>query len=125
MPIPWRTPATALVLAAGNVASLGPRDVLSKLFVEGKVVVMKANPVNDYLVPHRGAALGSLVAGGVLRIVDGDATVGQVPHQAPAGSTKCTSPVRTRRTTPSGCSASGPEGERRKAADEPRLWTSR
>ena len=28
---------TALVLAAGNVASLGPRDVLSKLFVEGKV----------------------------------------------------------------------------------------
>ena len=43
---------TALVLAAGNVASLGPRDVLSKLFVEGKVVVMKANPVNDYLVPH-------------------------------------------------------------------------
>ncbi len=43
---------TALVLAAGNVASLGPRDVLSKLFVDGKVVVMKANPVNDYLVPH-------------------------------------------------------------------------
>jgi hypothetical protein len=43
---------TALVLAAGNVASLGPRDALSKLFVDGKVVVMKANPVNDYLVPY-------------------------------------------------------------------------
>ena len=42
---------TALVLAAGNVASLGPRDVLSKLFVGGKSVVMKANPVNDYLGP--------------------------------------------------------------------------
>ena len=47
----------ALVLAAGNVASLGPRDVLSKLFVEGKVVVMKANPVNDYLVPYWRRAL--------------------------------------------------------------------
>src|SRR3984885_1620423 len=35
----------SLVLAAGNVASLGPRDALSKLFVDGKVVVMKANPV--------------------------------------------------------------------------------
>ena len=32
----------SLVLGAGNVASLGPRDVLSKLFVEGKVVVLKA-----------------------------------------------------------------------------------
>ena len=50
---------TALVLAAGNVASLGPRDVLSKLFVEGKVVVMKANPVNDYLVPHWSPCVGA------------------------------------------------------------------
>ena len=68
---------TALVLAAGNVASLGPRDALSKLFVEGKVVVMKANPVNDYLVPHWNRALGALVEAGVLRIVDGGAAVGQ------------------------------------------------
>ncbi len=48
---------TALVLAAGNVASLGPRDALTKLVVDGKTVVMKANPVNDYLVPHWNAAL--------------------------------------------------------------------
>ncbi len=68
---------TALVLAAGNVASLGPRDVLSKLFVEGKVVIMKANPVNDYLVPHWGRAMAALVEAGVLTIVDGGAEVGQ------------------------------------------------
>jgi acyl-CoA reductase-like NAD-dependent aldehyde dehydrogenase len=68
---------TALVLAAGNVASLGPRDVLSKLFVEGKVVVMKANPVNDYLVPHWGRAMAALVEAGVLAIVDGGAEVGK------------------------------------------------
>ena len=45
---PTRTPAAhagvSLVLGAGNVASLGPRDVLTKLFAEGKVVVLKANP---------------------------------------------------------------------------------
>ena len=68
---------TALVLAAGNVASLGPRDVLSKLFVEGKTVVMKANPVNDYLVPHWSRALAPLIDAGVLRIVDGGTAVGQ------------------------------------------------
>ena len=68
---------TALVLAAGNVASLGPRDALSKLFVEGKVVVMKANPVNDYLIPHWKRALAPLTDIGVLRIVDGGAAVGE------------------------------------------------
>ena len=68
---------TALVLAAGNVASLGPRDVLSKLFVEGKTVVLKANPVNDYLVPHWSKALAALLDAGVLRIVEGAAAAGR------------------------------------------------
>ena len=67
----------SLVLAAGNVASLGPRDALSKLFVDGQVVVMKANPVNEYLVPHWDRALGALVRAGVLRIVTGGAGVGR------------------------------------------------
>jgi aldehyde dehydrogenase (NAD(P)+) len=40
----------SLILGAGNVASLVPRDILTKLFVEGKVVIVKANPVNDYLI---------------------------------------------------------------------------
>ncbi len=73
---------TALVLAAGNVASLGPRDVLSKLFAGGKVVVMKANPVNDYLVPHWSRALAPLIDAHVLRIVDGGAAVGAVSHSS-------------------------------------------
>ena len=66
----------SLVLGAGNVASLGPRDVLSKLFVEGKVVVMKANPVNDYLVPHWTRALSPLINAGFLVIVKGGAKTG-------------------------------------------------
>ncbi|MEI6700288.1 MAG: aldehyde dehydrogenase family protein [Actinomycetota bacterium] len=76
----YRDPAahrgTALVLGAGNVASLGPRDVLSKLFVEGKVVVLKANPVNDYLIPHWSKAMAPLIDAGFLAIVDGGAQVG-------------------------------------------------
>ncbi len=66
----------SVVLGAGNVASLGPRDVLSKLFVEGRVVVLKANPVNDYLVPHWERAMRALVDAGVLRIVRGGAEAG-------------------------------------------------
>jgi hypothetical protein len=110
---------TALVLAAGNVASLGPRDVLSKLFVEGKVVVMKANPVNDYLVPYWARALAALIDAGVLRIVDGGAAVGQYLTAHPridevhiTGSDKTYDAV---------VFGTGAEGARRKEADEPAL----
>ena len=74
-PQAWK--GVSLVLGAGNVASLGPRDVLTKLFVEGKVVVLKANPVNDYLVPHWSAAMASLIEAGVLVIVEGGAEAGK------------------------------------------------
>jgi acyl-CoA reductase-like NAD-dependent aldehyde dehydrogenase len=66
----------ALVLGAGNVGSLGPRDVLTKLFVEGKVVVLKSNPVNDYLVPHWTKAFRPLIDAGVLAIVTGGTETG-------------------------------------------------
>ncbi len=73
---PFEQAGVALVLGAGNVASLGPRDALHKLFVEGKVVMLKANPVNDYLVPYWERALSALVEGGFLTIVRGGAAVG-------------------------------------------------
>lgn len=108
---------TVLVLAAGNVASLGPRDVLSKLFVEGKVVVMKANPVNDYLVPHWSRALGPLIDAGVLRIVDGGAAVGQFLTAHPRiDEVHITGSDKTYDAVVFGV---GDEGARRKAADEP------
>jgi hypothetical protein len=110
---------TALVLAAGNVASLGPRDVLSKLFVEGKVVVMKANPVNDYLVPYWSRALAALIDAGVLRIVDGGAAVGQyLTGHARIDEVHITGSDKTYDAVVFG---TGPEGARRKAADEPAL----
>jgi acyl-CoA reductase-like NAD-dependent aldehyde dehydrogenase len=67
----------SLVLGAGNVGSLGPNDVLNKLFVAGRVVVLKANPVNDYLVEHWERALRGLIDEGVLRIVRGGAATGR------------------------------------------------
>ena len=109
----------ALVLAAGNVASLGPRDVLSKLFVEGKVVVMKANPVNDYLIPHWNRALAALVGAGVLRIVDGGADAGKflTGHEL-IDEVHITGSDKTYNAVVFGA---GEDGARRKAADQPVL----
>ena len=47
----------ALVLGAGNIGSISPLDALHKLFNENQVVMLKLNPVNDYLEPHLSAAL--------------------------------------------------------------------
>jgi len=74
-PQAWK--GVSLVLGAGNVASLGPRDVLTKLFVEGKVVVLKANPVNDYLAPFWEASMKALIDQGFLTIVEGGAEAGK------------------------------------------------
>jgi hypothetical protein len=116
---PMAHAGTALVLAAGNVASLGPRDALSKLFVDGKVVVMKANPVNDYLVPHWRRALAALLQAGVLRIVDGGAAAGQyLTGHARINEVHITGSDKTYDAVVFG---TGPEGARRKEADEPAL----
>ena len=66
----------SLVLAAGNVASIGPMDVLHKLFVENQAVICKMHPVNDYLGPWLEQALRPLIDGGFLRIVYGNAAEG-------------------------------------------------
>lgn len=41
----------ALVLGAGNIAAIGVMDVITKMFNEGKVCLLKMNPVNAYLGP--------------------------------------------------------------------------
>jgi len=66
----------ALVLGAGNVASIGPLDVLYKLFVENQVALFKANPVNAYLGPLLDEAFRVLINHGFLRIVYGGAAEG-------------------------------------------------
>lgn len=66
----------ALVLGAGNIASIPLLDVLYKLYADGEVVVLKMNPVNAYLGPIFEKALAALVADGYLRFVYGGGDVG-------------------------------------------------
>src|SRR5260370_39381148 len=67
----------ALVLGAGKVASIGPMDILYKLFVEDQVVIFKTNPVNAYLGPlMEEGGLRALVELGFLRLVYGGAEEG-------------------------------------------------
>jgi len=66
----------ALVLGAGNVATLGLWDLLHKLYLEGQVVALKTNPVVDHLTPVLAEILEPWVADGYVRIVSGGADVG-------------------------------------------------
>lgn len=68
---------TCLVLGAGNVSSIPPMDVLTKLFNEDRVCVLKMNPVNEHLGPHIERALHPLVERGVLAIVYGGREQGE------------------------------------------------
>jgi hypothetical protein len=107
----------SLVLGAGNVAALGPRDVLSKLFVEGKVVVLKANPVNDYLISHWTRAMSPLIDAGFLAIVRGGAQVGSYLCDHPlVEDIHVTGSDKTYDAIVYGV---GPQGAARKAADTP------
>ncbi|MEO1370170.1 MAG: aldehyde dehydrogenase family protein, partial [Acidobacteriota bacterium] len=72
-----RSGGCCLVLGAGNVSSIGPMDVLYKLFVEHKTTLLKMHPVNAYLGPLITEGFQALVDWGVLRVVYGGADVGQ------------------------------------------------
>ena len=67
----------ALVLGAGNIASIGIMDVLTKLFNEGKVCILKMNPVNAYLGPFIEEAFKSAIEQNFLAVVYGGAEVGR------------------------------------------------
>ncbi len=65
-----------LVLGAGNVASIPPLDVLTLLFNQGSVCLLKMSPVNDYLGPYFERIFAALIADGFLRIAYGGGDVG-------------------------------------------------
>ena len=72
------------VLGAGNVDTLIPGDCLHKLFVEGQVVALKMNPVNEYLGPIFEEAFNALIKPGYLRILFGSAQEGGYLSNHPA-----------------------------------------
>lgn len=65
-----------LVLGAGNISAIPVNDSLSKLFVDNYVVLLKMNPVNDYLGTLIESVLGPLIWEGHLRVVYGGASEG-------------------------------------------------
>lgn len=111
------TPEVCLVLGAGNVSSIGPLDVLDQVFHELRPCVLKANPVNDYLIPHWRRALAALIEEDLLAVVGGDAETGRTLMAHPG--------VDTIHITGSGAThdaivyGTGDDGARRKAADDP------
>jgi Aldehyde dehydrogenase family len=66
----------ALVLGAGNIAVISILDSLHKLLVENQVVILKINPVNEYVGKFVTQSLQPLIDDGFLTIVYGDGAVG-------------------------------------------------
>lgn len=113
------TRAVAAILGAGNVASIGPLDLIHKLFVEGHVAILKLNPVNDYIGRYVEHAFARLVEAGFVRFAYGGAAVGGYLVQHPAvDEIHVTGSEQTYNTIVFG---SGDEGASRRARGEPIL----
>ena len=108
----------ALVLGAGNVSSIAPMDALYKLFVEGQVVLLKMNPVNEYLGPLADEMFEPLRTRGFFRVVYGGAAEGDYlcAHRL-VEEIHVTGSDKTHDAIVYGV---GEEGERRKSADDAR-----
>jgi hypothetical protein len=110
-------PGVSLVLGAGNQASIPITDALDRLFIARHPVILKMNPVNDYLGPIFEKMCAELINRGVLRIVYGGAEVGahlvrhdDVTEVHVTGSDKTFEAI---------VFGGGEEGARRKAAKDP------
>ncbi|MEL6341745.1 MAG: aldehyde dehydrogenase family protein [Myxococcota bacterium] len=108
----------ALVLGAGNIASIPPLDMLYKLFIEGQVVIVKMNPVNDYLGPIFEQIFQPFIAKGYVRFAYGGVPVGQhLTDHALVDEIHVTGSERTYDAIVFGV---GEAGATRKANDDPR-----
>ena len=111
--------AVNLVLGAGNVSSIAPLDALYKLYTEGRVCIIKMNPVNDYLTGYFEEVFEEFIECGYIDIVKGGAEVGEylcehegVEHIHITGSD---------RTHDAIVFGTGEEAEERMAAGEPKI----
>ncbi len=110
----------ALVLGAGNVSAIVAMDVLSKLFSENQIVIIKMNPVNAYIGTYLAQAFEPLIRSGFLQIVYGGAEVGEYLCQHPQVETiHITGSHHTHDAIVWG--GTEDEQQQRKAANRPRL----
>lgn len=70
-------PKIAGVLGAGNVSSIPATDMLHKIFREHQSVLLKLNPVNEYLEPIFNSAFAPLIEAKLLRVMRGGGEVGK------------------------------------------------
>jgi hypothetical protein len=111
--------SVAVVLGAGNVSSIAATDMLSKILIDNFSVVLKMNPVNDYLTPHFETAFKPLIEANVLRIVRGGREVGeQLVNHPTAQTIHVTGSDQTHDCIVWG---QGDEAEKRKQNNNPRL----
>ena len=64
------------VLGAGNVSAIPATDMLFKIFHDGESVLLKLNPVNEYLESIFAAAFRPLVEAKLLRLIRGGREIG-------------------------------------------------
>lgn len=67
---------SSLILGAGNVSGISIADILYKLIVEKKVVLVKVHPVIEYMEDIISYAFHSLITKGFVKVVRGGADVG-------------------------------------------------
>ncbi|HYO15564.1 MAG TPA: aldehyde dehydrogenase family protein [Thermoanaerobaculia bacterium] len=116
---PVRQGRVCLVLGGGNVSSIGPMDLLDKMFVEDQVVVLKMHPVNEYLGPLVEEALQPLIERRFVRLVYGGAGEGaSLCNHSGVDEIHITGSDKTYEAIIFG---PGEEGQRRKADNEPIL----
>jgi hypothetical protein len=111
---------TVLVLGAGNVSSIPPTDAISKIFQEGNAVLLKMNPVNEYLGPVFEKLFERLLSAGYMRIIYGGADVGSAAvNHAGVDEVHITGSIHSHDAIVWG--PAGDERERRKQAHDPLL----
>jgi aldehyde dehydrogenase (NAD(P)+) len=109
-----------LVLGAGNINSIPATDVVYKLFNEGKVCILKVNPLNGYLGPLLDEAFADAVAQGLFAVVQGGVAEGAYLARHPAvDEVHITGSDRTHDAIVWG--PPGPERDDRKARNRPLL----
>jgi acyl-CoA reductase-like NAD-dependent aldehyde dehydrogenase len=118
----WKSgaPRVALVLGAGNVSSIPTTDAFTKLFQEGRTVLMKMNPVNEAVGPIFEQAYAPLIDADYLRIIYGGADVGAAAVANDlVGEVHITGSIHSHDAIVWG--PAGPERQRRKSENNPVL----
>jgi len=105
-----------LLLGAGNINAIPALDILHLLYVKGRVVLLKMNPVNDYMGPIFEDVFRCYIDAGYLRLLYGGARFGATLVERPeVESIHVTGSVKTFEQIVFG---PGPEGQQRKARGE-------